>query len=554
LSYNFFMPEWLGKTVNGVRIEKLLARGGTAEVYLGSHMGLERPVAVKILHSYIEEEPLFLEQFRREARVVAGLRHPSIVKVFDYGTTDDHPLIIMEYLRGPTLASYLRHLHEQKKRLPPDQIAQLLSQVSGALDYAHAQGVVHGDIKPGNILLHSKTEEFPLDRSLPADIEAVITDFGLMRIISLASHTESGLVQGTPAYMSPEQAWGGPIDHRSDIYALGAVLYEMLSGRIPFEADSALTVLHMQIHAILPPIVGVSPAVQEVVNRAMDKNPESRYQSSRELAFDFSRAIGMHALGVNAEIHSLREKHSSIAVQPEIVKSTQGQNTGKGALETTQDILNNKPNHNRKKHGTKSTSKLETSISYPMLLSKRFASPFLLQYYFPQQRTDAQGNIAAEFEAQEVNEYRQPSLVNPRQKVRAKMFSHAFDFSEPITRALDQDINVFKFLGTPKDSCVQGFHKILISISDEVSGQEIESITITAQVVDFAFDHISRPLLSRISASILSVGSFVMFLMGLLEQIDTTLGITGGTAAGVLAVFVYGNFYNLYQRIRLTNP
>jgi serine/threonine-protein kinase len=287
------MPEWIGKTIGNVRIEKLLARGGMAEVYLGSHLNLERPVAIKLLHSYIEEEPLLLERFRREAKVVAGLRHSNIVQIFDFDTVDGHPYIVMEYLKGPTLATYLRHLHQRKKRISPDQVSRLLNELSTALDYAHRQAVVHRDVKPGNILLHNKNEDIPLDKPLTEDVEAVITDFGLVRIMNTASQTASGTVSGTPAYMSPEQARGDPTDHRTDIYSLGIVLYEMLAGRVPFEADSTLTVLHMQIHTTPPPIQGIPANVQAVIDRALLKNPEDRYQSSRELASDYSRAIGM---------------------------------------------------------------------------------------------------------------------------------------------------------------------------------------------------------------------------------------------------------------------
>ncbi|HET6595204.1 MAG TPA: bifunctional serine/threonine-protein kinase/formylglycine-generating enzyme family protein [Anaerolineales bacterium] len=287
------MPEWIGKTIGNVRIEKLLARGGMAEVYLGSHLNLERPVAVKLLHSYIEEEPLLLERFRREAKVVAGLRHPNIVQIFDFDTMDGHPYIVMEYLKGPTLATYLRHLHQRKKRIPPDQVARLLNELSTAMDYAHRQGVVHRDIKPGNVLLYSKNEDIGLDKPLSEDVEAVITDFGLVRIMNTSSQTASGTVSGTPAYMSPEQARGDPTDHRTDIYSLGIVLYEMLAGRVPFEADSTLTVLHMQIHTTPPPVPGIPTQVQAVIDRALLKNPEDRYQSSRELAMDYARATGV---------------------------------------------------------------------------------------------------------------------------------------------------------------------------------------------------------------------------------------------------------------------
>jgi serine/threonine-protein kinase len=287
------MPEWLGKTIGKVRIEKRLARGGMAEVYLGTHISLERPVAIKLLHSHIEEEPLLLERFHREAKVVAGLRHPNIVQVFDFDTTDGHPYIVMEYLKGPTLASYLRGLHARNERIPSHQVARVLKALTAALDYAHAQGVIHRDIKPGNIILHKRGGAIPLDQPLTNDVEAIITDFGLVRIANAAVQTASGLVSGTPAYMSPEQAKGDRADHRTDIYSLGVVLYEMLAGRVPFDADSTMTVIYMHINNTPPPIPGILPEVQAVLDRALAKNPEDRYQSSREMAVDFFLSIGM---------------------------------------------------------------------------------------------------------------------------------------------------------------------------------------------------------------------------------------------------------------------
>src|SRR5512139_2856867 len=137
------MTDWLGKVIGRVRIEKLLARGGMAEVYLGTHLTLERLVAIKLLQSHIEEEPGLLERFHREAKVVAGLRHSNIVQIYDFDAIDGHPYIVMEYLRGPTLATYLRGLHEQHRRIPHNQIARLLKALSSALDYAHSQGVIH---------------------------------------------------------------------------------------------------------------------------------------------------------------------------------------------------------------------------------------------------------------------------------------------------------------------------------------------------------------------------------------------------------------------------
>ena len=311
------MPDWLGKTVGKVRIEKYLARGGMAEVYLGTHLTLDRPVAVKVLHSYIEEDPDLLARFQREAKVVAGLRHPNIVQIYDFDAVDGHPYIVMEYLKGPALSTYLRGLHKRGGRIDHHQVARLLKALTASLDYAHEQGVIHRDIKPANILLHGKADEIPLDQPLTNDVEAVLSDFGLVRIANTASQTASGMVSGTPAYMSPEQARGDPIDHRTDIYSLGIVLYEMLAGRVPFEADSTLSVIYKQINDPPPPIPGISPAVQKVIDRALAKDPANRYPTSRNMAVDFFLAIGMTA-EAETIVNSLPEKIKTIQYdQPE---------------------------------------------------------------------------------------------------------------------------------------------------------------------------------------------------------------------------------------------
>jgi serine/threonine protein kinase len=287
------MPEWTGKTIGKVRIEREIARGGMAEVYLGTHLTLDRQVAVKVMHNHIEADLDLQSRFEREAKVVAGLRHPNIVQIFDFDTEEGHPYIVMEYLMGPSLAVYLRELHKRGQRLEPIQVARLLITIAAALDYAHEQGVVHRDIKPGNIILHNKSRHVPIEQHLTARTEPVITDFGLVRIAQAATQTASGAVSGTPAYMSPEQAQGLKVDHRSDIYSLGVVLYEMLAGRIPFEGDTSWTLIFKHINEAPPPIAGIQPAVQAVIDRALAKKPEDRYQSARELAADYMEAIGL---------------------------------------------------------------------------------------------------------------------------------------------------------------------------------------------------------------------------------------------------------------------
>ncbi|MCB9145473.1 MAG: protein kinase [Anaerolineales bacterium] len=299
------MVDWIEKTIGKVRIDKYIARGGMAEVYLGTHLTLDRQVAVKMMHSFIESDPDLLNRFQREAKAVAGLRHPNIVQIYDYDTHESHPYIVMEYLKGPSLANYLRDLHNNGARLTLAQVAQLLKSLAAGIDYAHAQGITHRDIKPANIILNNKSGEYSM-HELATDTECIITDFGLVRIANSATQTASGVVSGTPAYMSPEQAQGNPADGRSDTYSLGIVLYEMLAGRVPFESDSTLGVILKHISEPPPFIEGISPQVQGVINKALEKFPQDRYQTAHELLEDYYNAVGMHA---EAEtIHTLRFK------------------------------------------------------------------------------------------------------------------------------------------------------------------------------------------------------------------------------------------------------
>ncbi len=298
------MPEWIGQTIGKVRIEKYLARGGMAEVYLATHLTLDRPVAVKVMHSYVESDPELQTRFQREAKAVAGLRHPNIVQIFDFDTYEGHPYIVMEYLRGPSLSAYLRAVHENKTNLPYEQIGHLLKALASGIDYAHAQGIIHRDIKPANILLHNKSGEFSENAPLARETEPIITDFGLVRLTHSGTQTASGLVSGTPAYMSPEQARGSKVDHRTDIYSLGVVLYELLAGRVPFEGDTSMDVILKHINEPPPPIENISAELQSVIDKTLTKDPNDRYQDCRHLTADFFEAVGMH--GEAETIHSAR--------------------------------------------------------------------------------------------------------------------------------------------------------------------------------------------------------------------------------------------------------
>jgi serine/threonine protein kinase len=285
------MADWIGRTLGRVKIESLVARGGIAEIYLGTHVTLQREVAVKILRNSFEDDPRTRERFEREARAVAKLRHPNIVQVFDFATIDDQPYIVMEFMRGPSLSKYLSALHARNNRMELPLVGRLLSGVASALQYAHESGVIHRDVKPGNILLTSRASQILPGQTLPLDFEPVLTDFGLVRILNSSRQTTLGQTAGTPAYMSPEQALGLATDGRTDIYSLGIVLYEMLNGDVPFDGETTMSVLLKHLNEAPPPIPGLPPPLQEVLDRALAKTVDDRFENPKEFAEAFNAAL-----------------------------------------------------------------------------------------------------------------------------------------------------------------------------------------------------------------------------------------------------------------------
>ena len=285
---------WVGKTLGKVKIEALIARGGMAEVYLGTHITLGRKVAVKILRNPSEEHSDAFERFQREARVIASLRHPNIVQVFDFDMVDNDPYLVMEYVEGPSLSTYLHHLHKSKQTLPLPQVVRLLGSVASALQHAHNNKIIHRDIKPGNILLASHSIQIEPDKPLPDDFEPVLTDFGLIRFLDTARQTTTGVTAGTPAYMSPEQAQGEATDGLTDIYSLGIVLYEMLAGKLPFDGETTVSILLKHVNEPPMPIAELSPFMQNVLDKALAKRREDRFQSPTEFAKAFSAAVDIN--------------------------------------------------------------------------------------------------------------------------------------------------------------------------------------------------------------------------------------------------------------------
>jgi serine/threonine-protein kinase len=248
-----------------------------AIVYRAQDVLLNRPVALKTLYPELSADPLFVEGFRREAQAAANLSHPNIVPVFDWGEDNGTYFIVMELVDGTSLADMLRG----GRTLTASHSATLMAQVAAALGYAHRNGVVHRDVKPGNILIAS-------------DGQVKVTDFGIAQAMSVEDQlAEEGSVMGTATYFSPEQAEGAAVDGRSDIYSLGVVLYEMLAGRPPFIGDSPVAVSSQHVHGTVPPPSEFNNAIpsdlQAIVMEALAKSPERRYQSAEDLRSDLMR-------------------------------------------------------------------------------------------------------------------------------------------------------------------------------------------------------------------------------------------------------------------------
>jgi serine/threonine protein kinase len=264
-----------GQTLGKYRVMEPLGRGGMARVYRAYHPQLDRYVAIKVLRSDLVEDEEFLTRFRREARAVAALRHPNIVQVFDSDVEGEIYYIVLELLEGDTLKTRLNDYRIRGERVPLGEIVRILLDVLDGLAYAHGEGMVHRDIKPANILLTRRGE-------------AVVTDFGIAQMVGSTRHTASGAMMGTLNYMAPEQGLQGQSDVRSDVYSLGIVFYEMLTQRVPFDADTPLAVLMKHLNDPLPLPRKIEPAVPEplerIVLKALAKQPDDRYQSAGEMA------------------------------------------------------------------------------------------------------------------------------------------------------------------------------------------------------------------------------------------------------------------------------
>lgn len=298
------MENLTGKQLGPYRIVEPLGEGGMAAVYKAFQPGVERHVALKILPSHLAKNPEFVTRFKREAGMLAQLQHPHLLPVFDYGESDGYTYIVMPLLKSGTLDEMLTG-----KPLPDTQIEHIMSQLGSALDYAHSKGIIHRDIKPSNVLIDEQGN-------------CLLTDFGIAKMVEGQDKlTSTGTIVGTPAYMSPEHGAGKSLDKRSDIYSLGVILFELVTGRVPFRAETPVAVVVKHMHDPLPmPRTlnsGLSDAVEAVVLKALAKNPADRYATTGDMAKALGQAfqIGPTKDGTLADVVEPTRRSSKADIQ-----------------------------------------------------------------------------------------------------------------------------------------------------------------------------------------------------------------------------------------------
>ncbi|MBM3272500.1 serine/threonine protein kinase [Candidatus Kaiserbacteria bacterium] len=363
------MSTLIGTTLGPYRILEQIGLGGMATVYKAYQPGMDRLVALKVLPHHYARDPRFTKRFEQEARVIAKLEHRNIVPVYDFGEQDGTAYLAMRYLQAGTVKEILSH-----GPLPLGDAAKLLNDIASALDYAHSQGIIHRDVKPSNVLVDKQGS-------------AYLTDFGIAKVIESTMEMTGSAALGTPAYMAPEQTLGKAVTPQSDVYSLGVMLYEMVTGKPPFEADTPMAIALMHVHEPLPLPRKVKPDLPEGVElgilKALAKEPKDRFGSASELARAFSEAAGAEMAAVSSRLVEL----ASVAA------------TGKGGEEVTYDIREEIQKRERTEQRKRWAQRAPTVIGLVVILGLVFGLITLVYQQTQSQTTLTEVAMAATIEA-----------------------------------------------------------------------------------------------------------------------------------------------------------
>lgn len=308
-------PSWIGQTLSGrYKIEAMLGQGGMSAVYKATDPNLKRVVAIKLIHPHLSSDASFVQRFESEAAAVASLRHSNIVQVYDFNNDNGTYYMVLEFIAGETLQDRMKRLVDSGRQLSLDEVLKFGSNIADAVGYANERGIVHRDIKPANIMLDVHGQ-------------AILMDFGIVKIMGGESHTTTGALVGTARYMSPEIIRGTSPDHRADIYSLGVTLFEMLSGRPPFVSDSAMTLMMMHLNDPVPDVrefrSDVPAEIKRIIEKCLAKEREDRYQSGAELSKDLKNALDKKSVSQTMKLEKKQEKVTPPPSTPIVVPAYQ---------------------------------------------------------------------------------------------------------------------------------------------------------------------------------------------------------------------------------------
>jgi serine/threonine protein kinase len=309
----------IGKKIGAYKIVEYLGYGAMAQVYKAHHPHLNRYAAIKLLHIHFANDPDFIQQFTDEAQNLAQLRHPNIVQVYDANISGENPYLAMEFIDGCTLKATIEEYREKHTRLPLVRSLRIIYSIGLALSYAHQRGVIHRDVKPSNVLVENSER-------------VILADFGLARLLTRQENAETGTVEGTPAYMAPEQALGQPSHPRSDIYSLGVISYELLTGIAPFIDENPIALAMKHVTDPLTPPRSIVPEipkeVEKITLQAMSKNPNERYGTVNEFLHDLTKVrLRIRTARLpTASLSSLSEVEGKVAswTKPDRLKDQEG--------------------------------------------------------------------------------------------------------------------------------------------------------------------------------------------------------------------------------------